>query len=66
MRRARRAVGREGRAFFRLLFSPIEKAAIARAMRLRGYGNAIVPQVAAEFVGSLIEAWDETITGRTA
>jgi DNA (cytosine-5)-methyltransferase 1 len=27
----------------------------ARAMLLRGYGNAIVPQVAAEFVGAFLD-----------
>jgi len=28
----------------------------ARVMRLRGYGNAIVPQVAAEFIKAFMEA----------
>lgn len=28
----------------------------ARVMRLRGYGNAIVPPLAAEFVGAVMEA----------
>jgi len=27
----------------------------ARAMRLKGYGNAIVPQVAAEFITAFME-----------
>lgn len=27
----------------------------ARVMRLKGYGNAIVPQVAAEFIGAYME-----------
>jgi DNA (cytosine-5)-methyltransferase 1 len=29
----------------------------ARVMRLRGYGNAIVPQVAAEFIQAYLEVW---------
>lgn len=32
-------------------FHPAE----ARAMRLHGYGNAIVPQVAAEFIAAYME-----------
>jgi hypothetical protein len=31
-----------------------QKTAEARVMRLRGYGNAIVPQVAAEFIRSMM------------
>lgn len=31
----------------------------ARVMRLRGYGNAIVPQVAAEFIGAYLDAIPE-------
>ena len=30
----------------------------ARVVRLRGYGNAIVPQVAAEFIGAFCEAFE--------
>jgi hypothetical protein len=31
-------------------------------VRLRGYGNAIVPQVAAEFIQAFIEASDTVTT----
>ena len=33
-----------------------EKSAEARVMRLRGYGNAIIPSVAAAFIGALLDA----------
>ena len=33
-----------------------EKSAEARVMRLRGYGNAIIPSVAASFIGAFIDA----------
>jgi hypothetical protein len=33
-----------------------EATAEARGMRLRGYGNAIVPQLAAEFIQAAVEA----------
>jgi DNA (cytosine-5)-methyltransferase 1 len=33
-----------------------ENSAEARVMRLRGYGNAIVPQVAARFIRAAMEA----------
>lgn len=39
---------------------PMANGISARVGRLRGYGNAIVPQVAAEFVKSFFEACDET------
>lgn len=35
---------------------PCQPFSEARVMRLRGYGNAIVPQVAAEFVKAFMEA----------
>lgn len=35
--------------------SEVENTAEARVMRLRGYGNAIVPQMAAEFVRAVME-----------
>jgi len=34
-------------------FSPLSRGEGARVMRLRGYGNAIVPQQAAEFLRAL-------------
>jgi DNA (cytosine-5)-methyltransferase 1 len=39
----------------RLIHAPLIKKGKARVMRLRGYGNAIVPQVAAEVVGAYLE-----------
>jgi DNA (cytosine-5)-methyltransferase 1 len=33
----------------------------ARVMRLKGYGNAIVPQVAAEFIGAFLHVTGETL-----
>jgi hypothetical protein len=35
-------------------FTPLSKGEPARVMRLRGYGNAIVPQVAAEFIRAVM------------
>ncbi len=45
-----------GRPAARILFSPLERASVNRVGRLRGYGNAIVPEVAAAFVTALLEA----------
>lgn len=36
-------------------FSPLAHGVPARVVRLRGYGNAIVPQCAAEFIAAFIE-----------
>jgi hypothetical protein len=33
-----------------------KKTAEARVMRLRGYGNSIVPQLAAEFITAFLES----------
>lgn len=38
-------------------FFPLADGIHARVVRLRGYGNAIVPQVAAEFIGAFLE-WE--------
>jgi DNA (cytosine-5)-methyltransferase 1 len=35
--------------------APLAHGVLARVVRLRGYGNAIVPQVAAEFVGAYLD-----------
>ena len=35
---------------------PLEPASNARVGRLRGYGNAIVPPLAAEFVTAFLES----------
>ena len=40
------------------LFSPLEVKARARVMRLRGYGNAIVAPLAAEFLGTVLDVLD--------
>ena len=40
------------------LFSPLEVKAGARVMRLRGYGNAIVAPLAAEFLGTVLDVLD--------
>lgn len=40
----------------RILFAPLEQHAVSRVGRLRGYGNAIVPQVGAVFVEALLSA----------
>ena len=37
-------------------FQPLANGISARVVRLRGYGNAIVPQVAAEFVKAFLES----------
>jgi site-specific DNA-cytosine methylase len=42
--------------------APLAHGAVSRVGRLRAYGNAIVPQVAAEFIG----AWADTDTERFA
>lgn len=39
---------------------PLANGIPARVVRLRGYGNSIVPQVAAEFVAAFLEALHET------
>ncbi len=39
--------------------SSVEASAQARAMRLKGYGNSIVPQLAAAFVSSFCEAVED-------
>lgn len=39
---------------------PLANGIPARVVRLRGYGNSIVPQVAAEFVDAFLEALHET------
>lgn len=46
-------VSQIGRATARVLFSPLERASVNRVGRLRGYGNAIVPEVGAAFVTAL-------------
>jgi hypothetical protein len=48
-------VSQIGRAAARVLFSPLERASINRVGRLRGYGNDIVPEVAAAFVTAFLE-----------
>lgn len=37
---------------------PLAHGVPAGLVRLRGYGNAIVPQVAAEFIAAAVEAWE--------
>ena len=49
-------VSQIGRSAARVLFSPLERASVNRVGRLRGYGNAIVPEVAAAFVTALLGA----------
>ncbi|WP_074011094.1 DNA cytosine methyltransferase [Tatumella sp. UCD-D_suzukii] len=53
--------GRDG--YFRPVESgtfPLANGIPARVGRLRGYGNAIVPQVAAEFIGAFFDSLAET------
>jgi hypothetical protein len=38
---------------------PLGKVEYARASRLKGYGNAIVPKVAAEFIGAFVDVVEE-------
>jgi DNA (cytosine-5)-methyltransferase 1 len=45
-----------GGAFARVTFSPLSKGEAARVVRLRGYGNAIVPQAAATFIGCFTDS----------
>jgi hypothetical protein len=40
----------------RLAYAPLIQKGKARVMRLRGYGNAIVPQLAAAFIEAYLEA----------
>ena len=42
---------------------PLAARVPARVVRLRGYGNAIVPQVAADFIVASIEAIEDLTTG---
>ena len=35
--------------------SPLTTKTFSRAARLRGYGNAIVPQVAAQFIAAYLD-----------
>lgn len=42
-------------------FHPLANGIPARVVRLRGYGNAIIPQVAAEFILASIEAMREAV-----
>ncbi|MEM7198008.1 MAG: DNA cytosine methyltransferase [Pseudomonadota bacterium] len=43
--------------------NPLANGVPARVVRLRGYGNAIVPQIAAQFVGAYMEATNELLHG---
>jgi len=38
---------------------PLAQAQTARQTRLRGFGNAIVPQLAAEFMTAFMESIDD-------
>lgn len=44
---------------------PLADGLSARVGRLRGYGNAIVPQVAAEFVKAFMSAVEDAIPPKT-
>ena len=65
-----RSISREGQDRIRLgfghqwasySFSPLSQGEPGRVMRLRGYGNAIVPQAAAHFIRAFIRAFVESL-----
>lgn len=45
-----------GGAFARVTFHPLSTGELARVVRLRAYGNAIVPQTAAAFIRAFVES----------
>jgi hypothetical protein len=48
-------LGFDVRAWRKLVFQPLSTGIPGRVGRLRAYGNAIVPQEAAEFIGAVME-----------